>query len=289
MASIPIIRTVAELRAVVAERRGKGERIGFVPTMGALHAGHGSLVTAARREHACVVASIFVNPLQFGPNEDLARYPRTPEADLQLLAEHGCAILFMPEVAEMYPSGAITRLHQSGLTEVLCGRSRPGHFDGVLTVVLKLLLQTQPDTAFFGRKDFQQALVIRRMVRDLDVPVEIVTCPIHREADGLAMSSRNRYLSADERSVAPGLFVALRAVNAAFLRGEHRASSLVGYGRAVLAREARWTLDYLEVRDPETLQERSAEARAGDLVAVAAKLGPARLIDNLLLGENVPA
>ncbi len=289
MPTIPIIRTVAELRAVLAERRRAGERIGFVPTMGALHAGHGSLVTAARREHQCVVASIFVNPLQFGPNEDLASYPRTPERDLALLAEHGCALLFMPEVAEMYSAGSVTRLHQTGLTDVLCGRSRPGHFDGVLTVVLKLLLQVQPDTAFFGRKDFQQALVIRRMVRDLDVPVSIATCPIHREADGLAMSSRNRYLSAEERAVAPELFAALRGVNDGFLRGERRAATLVELGRVALARGSRWGIDYLEVCDPETLEERGAEARAGDLVAVAAKLGPARLIDNLLLGENVPA
>jgi pantoate--beta-alanine ligase len=288
MSALPVVRSVAALRAELCARRRAGERVAFVPTMGALHAGHASLITAARQRHTTVVASIFVNPLQFGPNEDLSRYPRTPEQDIELLQAHGCALLFMPEVEEMYPPGSLTRVQQTGLSEVLCGRSRPGHFDGVLTVVLKLFMQVQPDTAYFGRKDYQQALVIRRMVRDFNLPLDIEVCPIHREQDGLAMSSRNRYLSAEERAVAPQLFAALRHVNTAFGSGERSAAALVERGRMFLAREKRWTLDYLEVREPETLAARDGEVQFGDVVAIAARLGPARLIDNILLGEEWP-
>lgn len=289
MPTLRVLRSVPELRGALHEQRSAGQRIGFVPTMGALHAGHASLVERARALSDCVVVSIFVNPLQFGPKEDLAQYPRTPDADIALLETSGCRFLFMPAVEEIYPQGFFTTVHMPGMTEVLCGRSRPGHFDGVLTVVLKLLNMVQPDVACFGRKDFQQALLIRRMVRDLNLPVQIEVCPTLREADGLAMSSRNRYLSAPERAVAIGLRAALLQMDRAFRAGQRDAATLTELGRTRIAAEPRFRLDYLEVRDAQDLSQRCGSVQTGDVVAVAAFLGSARLIDNALLGmETAP-
>ncbi len=282
---LEVVTTVAALRKAVAAHRRAGRTVGFVPTMGALHEGHASLVRLAKGGTDVVVASIFVNPLQFGPNEDLARYPRTPEADQRLLAANGCRLLFLPGVEDMYPDGFATRVELGGLTEVLCGKSRPGHFSGVLTVVLKLLNQVAPEIAYFGRKDFQQALVIRRMARDLDLPVKIEVCPIVREEDGLALSSRNRYLEAAERAQAPALRKAILAMDRAFRGGERDVAALLALGHATLARAPLFRLDYLELRDPETLVLRT-KAEAGDLVAAAAWIGRARLIDNGLLGRE---
>ena len=284
--TVYVSRTLPELRSRLRAERAFGRSIGFVPTMGALHAGHASLVQRAPAATDVAVASIFVNPLQFGPTEDLSRYPRTPEADLELLAAAGAKHLWMPEVATMYPPGSCTSVGMKGLIDVLCGRSRPTHFGGVLTVVLKLLLQVQPDIAFFGRKDYQQALVIRRMVRDLDVPTCIETCPIVRETDGLAMSSRNRYLTAEERAQAPALRAALLVAQSAFLAGERRPAALVREASDRLALAPLFRIDYLEIRDPETLELRDERARPGDLVAIAAHLGKARLTDNPLPAQD---
>lgn len=280
-----ITSTVSELRTWIAAERNRGRTIGFVPTMGALHDGHLSLIHAALASCDVAVASIFVNPMQFGPSEDLSRYPRTPDTDIRLLTSAGCHYLFMPDVSEMYPEGFRTRIEMSDLLLVLCGRTRPTHFQGVLTIVLKLLNQVRPDAAFFGRKDYQQALVIRRMVKDLDVPVRIETCPIIREADGLALSSRNRYLTPEERADAPGLRRAILAADRAFRDGTRDVARLVAAGLQALAAHPRFRPDYFEIRDPETLAERT-EARAGDLVAAAAFIGRARLIDNGLLGQE---
>ena len=289
MAALRVVRSVTALRRALEDERLSGQRIGFVPTMGALHAGHASLVQHATQVSDVVVSSIFVNPLQFGPKEDLAHYPRTPEADMALLEAAGCRVLFLPEVSEVYPQGFCTTVHLPGLSEVLCGRSRPGHFSGVLTVVLKLLNMVQPDVACFGRKDFQQALLIARMVRDFNLPVQVEVCPTLREADGLAMSSRNRYLSAEERVAAPALRAAVLAMDAAFRAGERAAASLLALGRARIATVPRFALDYLELRNPQDLSERDGAVKQGDLVAVAAQLGSARLIDNGLLGtEEAP-
>src|SRR5215471_9415603 len=196
------VTTVAELRAWTDAVRARGERVGFVPTMGYFHDGHRSLMRAARLGNDAVVVSLFVNPTQFGPSEDLTRYPRDPDGDAAVAAEEGVDVLFVPDVAEVYPAGARTTVHVDGLTDRLCGASRPGHFDGVTTVVAKLFSMVGPCRAYFGRKDAQQLAVIRRMTADLDLPVDVVGCPLVREADGLAMSSRNAYLDADERRAA---------------------------------------------------------------------------------------
>lgn len=285
-AGIEVIDRPELLTARLARLRRTGASIGLVPTMGALHEGHASLVRAAREASDVVVATIFVNPLQFGAGEDLDAYPRTMDADRALLEDIGCDLLFAPRVESLYPDGFVTRVVQTGITEVLCGASRPGHFDGVLTVVMKLLMLTLPTRAYFGRKDFQQALAIRRMVRDLDVPVEIVTCPIVREADGLAMSSRNRYLGPEERHQALALRRAILAMDAAWRGGEHEVARLLAVGMSELDATAGVRTDYLELRDPDDLSAREQTTRAGDLVAVAAQVGPARLIDNGLLGQE---
>jgi pantoate--beta-alanine ligase len=281
-----LVAGLPELRTRVAAARRLGRSVGLVPTMGALHEGHASLVRAARAQTGFVVASIFVNPLQFGPGEDLDRYPRTLEADRELLGRAGADVLWHPTAEAMVTADFAISVDAPALASRLCGRSRPGHFRGVLTIVAKLLLQVQPDLAWFGRKDYQQALLVRRLVRDLDFPVGIRVAPIVREADGLAMSSRNRYLAPEERRAAPALRAALLAVGQAFGAGETSVAGLLARGKERLARESRVRLDYLEICDPESLEARPAEARPGDLVAVAAHLGSARLIDNLLLGED---
>ena len=263
----------------------KDRRVGFVPTMGALHEGHLSLVRAARAQCESVVVSIFVNPLQFGPNEDLAKYPRTFDRDRELLESEQVDILFAPSVEDMYPKHAVTYVTVEGMSEKLCGKSRPGHFRGVTTVVAKLFHIVEPDLAFFGQKDAAQCAIIRRMARDLDLPVEIVVGPIVREPDGLAMSSRNAYLSPAERMSALVLYRALSEVKKSFDRGEQSAAKLVDAGKQVLSQEPGARLDYLEIVDPITLDP-VPQIRSEALVAVAAFVGATRLIDNVLLSPK---
>ena len=251
--------------------------------MGALHEGHLSLVRAARASCDVVVASIFVNPTQFGPNEDLAKYPRSFERDGDLLEHEGVELLFAPSIEEMYPAGAVTWVTVEGLSNKLDGRSRPGHFRGVTTVVAKLFHIVEPDAAFFGQKDAAQLAIVRRMVRDLNFPVEIVSCPIVREPDGLALSSRNMYLNGDQRKRAAILHGSLLRVKQLADSGERKAVTLAEAGRAELARENGVRLDYFEVVNPDTLDP-VEDISSGALVAVAAYVGTTRLIDNVLLG-----
>ena len=277
-----ILRTIAEVRAW---RRAlpAGLTLGFVPTMGALHAGHISLMELAKRRAAVTIASIFVNPLQFGPNEDLAKYPRPIEKDLTLLEAAGVDALFLPEVTDIYPEGASTFVIEESVSGPMCGAVRPGHFRGVTTVVLKLFNIVQPDLAMFGQKDAQQCAVIERMVRDLAVPVEIVRGPIVREPDGLALSSRNVYLSPVDRAAAPLLYASLEAARKAFENGERDPDRLVATGRTVLDDDPRITLQYWDVRDPQSLAAIDNVGPDGALLAVAAYLGTTRLIDNIVV------
>jgi pantoate--beta-alanine ligase len=260
----------------------RDRRVGLVPTMGALHEGHLSLVRAAKAQSETVVVSLFVNPTQFGPKEDLARYPRPFERDCDLLEKEGVAVLFAPSVEEMYPAGEATRVVVEGLTEKLDGRSRPGHFSGVTTIVSKLFHIIEPEVAFFGQKDAAQSAVIRRMARDLNFPVEIVICPIVRKADGLAMSSRNAYLSSDERQRALVLHKSLTRVEEKFRAGENGVAALIASAAKVFQQEPQVRLDYFEIVDPDTLDPVERIDRPA-LVAVAAYVGSTRLIDNLIL------
>jgi pantoate--beta-alanine ligase len=266
-----------------AARRG-GKRLGLVPTMGALHEGHLSLTRAARASCGTVVASIFVNPTQFGPNEDLARYPRPFDRDRELLEQEGVDILFKPTVEEMYPSGGVTWVTVEELSGKLDGRSRPGHFRGVTTVVAKLFHIIEPDAAFFGQKDAAQVAVIRRMVRDLRLPVEIVVGPIVRESDGLAMSSRNVYLDSKQRQEALALYRSLMRVKQMADAGEQNVTKLIEAGRVEIAKEDSVRLDYFEIVNPDTLDS-VQDISHGALVAVAAVVGTTRLIDNLQIGS----
>lgn len=274
--------TINSLRAESRAARVAGKRIGFVPTMGALHDGHLSLIRAAKSRCDLVVASIFVNPTQFGPNEDLAKYPRTFERDCQLLEKENADLLFAPTVEEMYPQDAVTWVTVEGLSEKLDGKSRPGHFRGVTTVVAKLFHIVEPDIAFFGQKDAAQVAIIRRMVRDMKFPVEIVACPIVREPDGLAMSSRNAYLDSSQRKAALVLSRALWEVERKYKSGERDTNTLIEHGKQLIAREPAARLDYLELVNADTLDP-VAQATPGTMVAVAAYVGNTRLIDNLLL------
>jgi pantoate--beta-alanine ligase len=278
-------RTIAELRSHTAAWRRAGGPIGLVPTMGALHAGHQALAAAARRECAHVVASIFVNPKQFGPREDFAAYPRDEGADLDLLNAAGVDLAYLPTVTEMYPPGFATTVAVGGLSEGLCGRTRPGHFDGVATVVTKLLLQAQPDIAYFGEKDYQQLLIIRRLARDLDLPVRIAAVPTLRTADGLAFSSRNAYLTPQERSVAATLARVLHEIAAALAREPDAAARELVRGDTAL-RAAGFAVEYLELRDAETLAPRTSAAGAPARIFAAAHLGRTRLIDNMPVGPT---
>jgi pantoate--beta-alanine ligase len=277
-----IYYSVGDARAACRVVRTKNKRLGLVPTMGALHEGHLSLVRAAKTQCDAVAVSLFVNPTQFGPTEDLARYPRPFERDRELLEKGGVAILFAPSAEEMYPNGDGTWVVVEGLSERLDGRSRPGHFRGVTTVVSKLLHIVEPDVAFFGQKDAAQSAIIRRMVRDLNFPVEIVICPIVREPDGLAMSSRNTYLTAEERVRALALRRSLQRVEDKFRVGERNAARLIGAASEVFAQEPQVRLDYFEVVDPDTL-EPVEQVQRPTLVAVAAYVGATRLIDNIVL------
>ena len=287
---IEIIDRLEALRERVATWKRDGLRVGFVPTMGNLHAGHHSLVHLAREHVDRVVASVFVNPTQFGPNEDFARYPRTPQADVDGLAAAGCAVAWMPTVETMYPHGveASVRVVVPGVTEVLEGAHRPGHFDGVATVVARLFNQVQPDVAVFGRKDYQQLAVIRYMVRDLAFPLEVVAGATQREDDGLAMSSRNQYLSTPERATAPILQHVLQAMRAALDGGATRVQ-VEAEARARLD-QAGFDVDYVVVRRPDLGMPEPGPAGPGEpLVAlVAARLGRTRLIDNIEFTPGQP-
>ncbi len=278
-----ILRTVAELRAWSRrERNDGGNTIGLVPTMGALHAGHASLIRAAAASCERVAVSIFVNPTQFGPNEDFARYPRTFEADCALAEAEGADVVFAPAVEELYPAGAATFVEVAGLSERLDGASRPGHFRGVATVVAKLLIAAEPGWAFFGQKDAAQVAVLRRMVTDLRLGTEIVVCPIVREPDGLALSSRNVYLSTEERDWALTLSRAVRQVEALAASGERRAGNLTQAARMTFAEIPQIRVDYIALVDWATLEPVEIAA-PGALFAVAAWVGATRLIDNAIL------
>jgi pantoate--beta-alanine ligase len=289
------IKTVEEMRAAMEVLRGqpaasnngkvhKARTVGLVPTMGALHEGHLSLVRAAKESCDAVVASIFVNPTQFGPHEDYDRYPRNVEADCLMLEQEGVDAVFMPEAGDMYPPNASTYIDTGRIGERLDGASRPGHFRGVATVVAKLFHIVDPDRAFFGQKDAAQVAVVRQMLRDLHFRTELVVCPIVREKDGLAMSSRNGYLMAEEREQAQVLHKALRVIQSRFAEGERESERLISSGLYVMAYEPGVRIDYLKVVNPRTLEDvPSVEGRA--LVALAAFVGGTRLIDNVLLEE----
>lgn len=276
--TMPVVRSIADLRASVAAFRRAGERVGLVPTMGALHAGHLALIAAAKERGLKTVATIFVNPRQFAPTEDLATYPRDEAGDLAKLDGAGTDLLFAPDVAQIYPPGFATSVSVTGITEPLCGASRPHYFGGVATVVTKLLLQALPDMAFFGEKDFQQLQVIRRFARDLDIPVEIVGVPIVREADGLAMSSRNRYLSPTERRIAGHLPRILHALAADLADGKPAAARLI-QARTDLLAAGIDKIDYLELCETEGLQSIPTAMPTCRLFA-AVFIGGTRLIDN---------
>jgi pantoate--beta-alanine ligase len=280
------VRTVADLRKHIALWR-KGEvRVGLVPTMGALHQGHMALVEAARAECDRIVASIFVNPKQFAPTEDLGSYPRREAADLEMLRSAEVDLVFIPAVDEMYPPDFATLVRVSGLTEGLCGAHRSGHLDGVTTVVTKLLIQALPDIAYFGEKDYQQLTVVRRLARDLDIPVRIAGVPTVREPDGLALSSRNVYLSAEERRIAPNLARVLRSIAAVLAQDPNAVAQEIAHGSAAL-QQAGFAVEYLEIREAESLAVTS-EVTASSRVFAAVRLGTTRLIDNMPIAPAAP-
>lgn len=277
-------KTIAEIRDLVSSARRDGKRIGFVPTMGALHAGHLSLVDRARQSCQFVVVSIFVNPIQFGLTEDLSKYPRTEQSDLAACRDRGADVVFLPTVETMYPPvGRVTNVSVDKLSRNLCGASRPGHFDGVCTVVAKLFNIVLPDEAFFGAKDFQQAAIIGRMVDDLNFPIKVVVCPTVRHADGLAMSSRNVYLSAEQRAQAPALRRSLLNARDMILSSRRPAGDVVVAIKSTLAADApAGVVDYIKIVDAATLED-VAVADKGVLIALAVKFSSARLIDNILV------
>lgn len=280
------VKTVQDLRAAVARARSEGKRIALTPTMGNLHSGHAALVTKAAQRADFVIATIFVNPLQFGPNEDLATYPRTLAADQEKLLQAGCNLLFTPSVEEMYPHGMAdqTLVSVPHLSQGLCGASRPGHFEGVATVVSKLFNMVQPDLAIFGEKDFQQLAVIRAMVRDLNMPIQIIGEPTVRADDGLALSSRNGYLSDAQRAAAPALYQAIHQTADVISAGEQDFDALLASKKQQLE-AAGFRIDYLEIRDATSLRPATADNR--DVVILAAAfLGKTRLIDNLHLTRS---
>jgi pantoate--beta-alanine ligase len=282
-ASIAILRTVAELRAWSRQQRSGGNSVGLVPTMGALHAGHASLIRAAAASCGAVAVSIFVNPTQFGPNEDFTRYPRTFAADCALAEREGAHVVFAPDVEELYPAGAAAFVEVEGLSSRLDGHSRTGHFRGVATVVAKLFIAAEADRAFFGQKDAAQVAVLRRMTEDLRLATEIVVCPIVREADGLALSSRNIYLSDEERDRALTLSRAISEAKALFATGERRAGRFLQAARMTFAAMPQIRVDYIALVDWATLEPVEVAA-PGSLFAVAAWVGNTRLIDNTVLG-----
>ena len=281
-----VLTKIQEIRDWVKEKRAKGEEIGFVPTMGYLHEGHLSLAAAARQENQGVVMSIFVNPTQFGPQEDYASYPRDLARDCRLAEEAGVDVVFSPTVEEMYPQyPPLTVVEVREITSGLCGASRPGHFTGVATVVAKLFNIVQPDRAYFGQKDYQQVQVIKRMVRDLNIPVAIKTVPIKREEDGLAMSSRNTYLSPEERKEALCLYQALKLCQELYAKGVTAASDLIGAMCTRINQEPKAVIDYVAICDAESLAP-VEEIKSRVVVALAVKIGKTRLIDNIVFGGD---
>jgi len=278
-----IVRTPQAMQAEALRLRSEGKRVGFVPTMGALHEGHLRLVDACREQAEVVVVSIFINPTQFGPGEDFEKYPRNHEADARLLEERGANLLFLPEKDAIYPPGYSTFINEETLSTGLCGRSRPGHFRGVCTVVAILLNLVQPQVAVFGEKDAQQLAIIRKMVKDLCLPVEIASLPTVREADGLARSSRNQYLSTAERAEALRLPKALQAAQEHVARGQHDASALLHAVESALCQSPAITIDYLSLVDRESLQAVETITAGQCLLAAAIKIGQTRLIDNVKL------
>ncbi len=283
---VEIVETKLALRARADAARAAGQRVGLVPTMGFLHEGHRSLMQAARRACDVVIVTIFVNPMQFGPNEDLDRYPRDLDGDLDACRAEGVDIVFAPSIREMYPrEPSTTVVHVAELTTGLCGESRPGHFDGVTTIVTKLFAITGPCHAYFGRKDAQQLAVITRMVDELDLPVTVVGCPLVREPDGLALSSRNAYLSAEHRTIAPQIHAALCLAADAVAAGETDPRRAVDIVRAHLRQWPDFSIDYVACVDSATLQAVD-QIDADTLLAVAVRLGSTRLIDNVLLGAS---
>ncbi len=278
-----IIRTVAEVRKAVGDARRAGLRIGFVPTMGALHEGHASLIREAAAETGFAIASVFVNPTQFGPNEDFAKYPRQLEADRLICESAGAKLVFAPSPEEMYPKGFATHVDIAGLGDHLCGRSRPGHFRGVCTVVTKLLNIVAPDISYFGQKDAQQARIIQQFVEDLNIPGEVKILPTHREADGLAMSSRNRYLSESQRRNAKVLSHALRLADELYQNGERTSKAIRNQLEEMISKIPEARIDYMEMVDAKTLQPvERIDNRT--LLALAVYFGTTRLIDNTFLG-----
>lgn len=283
-----VVEDVGALRATVSAARQRGERIGFVPTMGALHAGHLSLLHRARATCDCVVLSIFVNPLQFAPTEDLSTYPRTGAADLDLAERHGTTIAFVPDVDVMYPGQRVISVVPESIADLWEGAIRPGHFVGVLTVVTKLFNLVQPDVAVFGQKDLQQATLIRALVRDLDLPVALDIAPIVREVDGLAMSSRNRYLDPMQRVAARALSRIIEAISRSYREGERSAAALKEVGELMLRASDGVVADYLSLVDAERLEPVSI-VDPSTYVIIAARVGPIRLLDNHRLGDPFPS
>jgi len=277
-----VATTIAETQSVIAEARKVGHTIGFVPTMGALHEGHGRLVEVAKEQSSFVVVSIFVNPTQFGPNEDFHRYPRTLEADRVLCEQKGASLIFAPTPAEMYPDGSRTFVEVPGLQDPLCGPTRPGHFRGVATVVLKLFNIVLPDLSVFGQKDAQQARIIQQMVVDLNVPVKVIVAPTVRESDGLAMSSRNRYLSPTHRHNAASIYAAMKTIESKVANGETSVATLENELRTMLQQITDAKLDYAQILDAMTLHPIEKLERSATM-AIALFLGTTRLIDNLTL------
>ncbi len=280
-----LVHTISEIRDAVAQAKASGFRVGFVPTMGALHEGHLTLVRKAREECGFVVVSVFVNPTQFLPNEDFNKYPRTLEADAEGCQSAGVNVVFAPSAGEMYPDGFDAWVEVGSVTDSLEGEIRPGHFKGVTTVCAKLFNIVCPDAAFFGRKDYQQLAVIKKMVRDLNMPLEIIPVDIVRESDGMAMSSRNRYLSADERKSATVLSRSLFAAKGLYSNGRRDSAAILKVVSDILAGEPRLTLDYLVIVDTETLQPVN-EIVGAVVILLAGRLGPVRLIDNIVLGDS---
>ena len=283
---IRVINTIGEVRDLVKQARFQGKRVGLVPTMGALHAGHISLIEAAKKRADFVVVSIFVNPTQFGPNEDFAKYPRTLDVDVEMCQKAGADVVFAPSAQEMYPTPQQTWVNVEKLTDCLCGASRPGHFRGVTTVCAKLFNIVLPDVAFFGQKDAQQSIVIKRMVADLNMPLEIVVCPTVRETSGLAMSSRNKYLSDQQKQDAAAIYAGLRKAEQMIKTGQRDSAAIIAAMQEMLQRSGSITTEYIHIVDAATLADLQV-VKGQVLIAVAVKVGATRLIDNIMIDANV--
>jgi pantoate--beta-alanine ligase len=277
-----VINTIEKVRVIIAGAKSAGKSVGFVPTMGALHEGHFSLIRAARQQCGFVVVSIFVNPTQFGPGEDIDKYPRPFDADIKACRDLGVDVVFAPSVEQMYPQKNLTWVNVEKLSEPLCGKSRPGHFRGVAAVCAKLFNIVQPDIAFFGQKDAQQAIIVQRMVADLNMPLKIVVCPTIREIDGLAISSRNRYLTPKGRKDAVLLYAALQKAEVFIAAGQRKSSELISEMEKILKISRQIKIEYISIVDARTLNELD-EVKDKVLIALAVKIGQARLIDNIVV------